>query len=555
GPTAGRRTALVVVPGNPDGGPRDLADALAAAGFAVTLVAPGPQAARAESSAGAVREVRVPGGAPSPEARKSKRTPAPIGDELEGALGREIDRAAPDALVVIGAAAVATAAHACARAVRAGRPMTWVYVEATVPVGAEPAAGAARTAPGRREKRFLRYATRVFPAGLDPAQVAHAVTELAGGSGSPAAEVAGGTDVPARAPVEGTVLGIGPANMAGQGWAWAKAVERELPECRTEVLMVDRGSPLLFPADDLVTTAVYGRDVQWQRDFRDRILSTWTHALFEAGRPIMGVLNGPTFAADAAVMRRAGIAVGLVFHGSELRDPRRHAAGHAWSPFLDAGDEWVQRVQATVDMLRPDLDAFDGPCLVSTPDLLDYLPRATWLPVVVDTAIWSPRELPAHPLPVVLHTPSRAAIKGTSFVDEAVEPLAAEGLVDYRRVEGVAPERMPEVIAEADIVLDQFAIGSYGVLACQAMAAGRTVLGHVTPAVRAHVAEATGHELPIIEADPSTLASVLRELVVDSQRRAEAALTGPLFVAAVHDGSRSARVIADVLGIPGAAGR
>ncbi len=277
-----------------------------------------------------------------------------------------------------------------------------------------------------------------------------------------------------------TLLGIGPANMAGQAWAWAKALERERPDVSTEVLMVDRGSPLVFPADEMVSTATYGRDVAWQQRTRERILTTWTHALMEAGRPLMGVLNGRTFAADAAVMRQAGITVGLVFHGSELRDPRRHAATHRWSPFRDAEDERVRRVQATVDLVRPDVDAFEGPCLVSTPDLLEDLPRATWLPVVVDTMLWTPRPPRARrKVPVVVHTPSRAAIKGSDFVDAAVEPLAAAGLVDYRRIEGVPPERMPDVLAEADIVLDQFTIASYGVLACQAMALGIAVVGHV----------------------------------------------------------------------------
>jgi glycosyltransferase involved in cell wall biosynthesis len=314
--------------------------------------------------------------------------------------------------------------------------------------------------------------------------------------------------------------------------------------------MVDRGSPLVFPADELVPTATYVRDLQWQESTRDRILSTWTHGLLEAGRPLMGVMYGRTFAADARLMEQAGVKVGLVFHGSELRDPRRHAAAHRWSPFRDTTDPWVQRVQATVDLLRPDIDAFTGPCLVSTPDLLKELRRATWLPVVVDCEVWVPRqERPEPVVPVVVHTPSRAAIKGSAFVDEALAPLVAEGLVEYRRVEGVPPQQMPAVLGDADIVLDQFAIGSYGVLACQAMATGTAVVGHVGPEVRSAVEGATGHVLPIIEATPDTLQETLRQLVASPELRRAAAQAGPAFVRSVHDGKLSARILAEVLGI------
>jgi hypothetical protein len=264
----------------------------------------------------------------------------------------------------------------------------------------------------------------------------------------------------------------------------------------------------------------------------------------------MGVMYGSTFAADARLMERAGVKVALVFHGSELRDPRRHAAAHRWSPFQDTTDQWVQRVQATVDLLRPDIEGFSGSRLVSTPDLVEYLPGATWLPVVVDCDVWAPRaDRPEPAVPVVVHTPSRAAIKGSAFVDDALAPLVAEGLVEYRRIEGLAPEQMPLVLGEADIVLDQFAIGSYGVLACQAMATGTAVIGHVAPGVRAAVEQTTGQVLPIVEADPETLQETLRQLVARPELRRAAALAGPEFIRSVHDGRRSAEILAKVLGI------
>jgi hypothetical protein len=517
---------------------------------------------------------RVPVGA-------SWRRRLPETDDYEAVFGPELDRLRADALFVHGVVLVGVVARASARASLEGRQVPWLY-DVDVDVASQQPDDARsrrdRAASTALEKEHVRYAAKVVAASEpladvlqrryrlsrrptviiaeDVAPVADVFVELLGAQGlqprpdEPRDDVEELPVFPTRVTGEGPLVGIGPANMAGQAWAWAKALERELPGTRTEVLMVDRGSSLIFPADELVPAATYVRDVQWQQSTRDRILSTWTHALLEAGRPLMGVLYGRTFAADARLMEQAGVKVGLVFHGSELRDPRRHAAAHRFSPFQDTTDEWVQRVQATVDLLRPDVEAFSGPCMVSTPDLIEELPGATWLPVVVDCEIWTPRpERPEPAVPVVVHTPSRAAIKGSAFVDDALAPLVAEGLVEYRRVEGLRPEQMPKVLGEADIVLDQFAIGSYGVLACQAMATGTAVIGHVSPEVRRAVEQATGQVLPVVEATPDTLQETLRRLVAAPELRRAAAQAGPPFIRAVHDGKRSARIIAEVMGI------
>jgi len=346
------------------------------------------------------------------------------------------------------------------------------------------------------------------------------------------------------------VVGFGPANMAGQAWEWAKALERHVPEVTTEVMSVDRGNALTFPADLVVPHRTWVRDSAWQARYGEHMLSGWSHVLLEAGRAILGLAHGRDFAGDAAVLRQGGLTVGLLFHGSEVRDPRRHAQRHRWSPYANPNEELTDALQRAADLLLPKVRAFDGPMFVSTPDLLTDVPGATWLPVVVDVESWrSDRPVLERPVPVVLHAPSRAAIKGTAFVEAAVRPLVAEGLIEYRRLEDVSPTKMPEAVADADILLDQFALGSYGVLATQAMAAGRVVVGHVVDEVREHVLAATGETLPIIEADPDTLTKVLRGLLSARPSACQAAAQGPPFVAAVHSGELAARILAKGLGL------
>lgn len=345
-----------------------------------------------------------------------------------------------------------------------------------------------------------------------------------------------------------SVVGIGPANMAGQAWAWAKALESRVPGVRTEVMAVDRGSALKFPADTMVTASTYAKDGSWAQRFEAQALEQWTHALLEAGRPLFGLRHGRDFTGDVAVLEAVGIKVGLIMHGSEIRNPRRHAESTPWSPFRDPDDELTARLQQQWDVLHPRVMAFDGPVFVSTPDLLEDVPGAHLLPVVVAVDEWATdASVMERERPVVLHVPSRASMKGSAYVDAAMAPLDAAGLITYQRLEGVPPEQMPALVAGADIVLDQFTLGSYGVMAVQAMAAGRVVLGHCTEQVRS----AFESPLPIVEATPDDLESVVRGLVDDREKARAAATAGPIFAREIHSGARSADVLREVLGLHG----
>jgi hypothetical protein len=106
---------------------------------------------------------------------------------------------------------------------------------------------------------------------------------------------------------------------------------------------------------------------------------------------------------------------------------------------------------------------------------------------------------------------------------------------------------MPAVYTEADIVIDQFTMGLYGVAACEAMAAGRVVVSFVGQSVRARARAMTGRDVPIIEATPVTLVEVVENILDDRNAARSVAAAGPIFVAENHDGRRSAAALAPFL--------
>jgi len=134
-------------------------------------------------------------------------------------------------------------------------------------------------------------------------------------------------------------------------------------------------------------------------------------------------------------------------------------------------------------------------------------------------------------------------MKGTELVEPTLQRLHHEGLIEYRRLTTVPHDQMVAAYRDADIVLDQFSLGVYGVAACEAMAAGRVVVSHVNRFSRDAVLTSTDRNLPIVQARAHELEAVLRGLLEDREAARAAAARGPDFVGAVHDGRRSAQVL------------
>ncbi|HHT13837.1 MAG TPA: glycosyltransferase family 4 protein, partial [Propionibacterium sp.] len=245
--------------------------------------------------------------------------------------------------------------------------------------------------------------------------------------------------------------------------------------------------------------------------------------------------------------QRKGIRQGLVFHGSDIRNPRIHASLEPDSPFQDPTDELTAILQRQVEDLTPHVLSFDGPVFVTTNDLLDYLPQATWLPVVVDTEQWRTDTSPlGHDgKPVVFHVPSRRSMKGSESVDDVCRQLEAEGKIVYRGLNELTREEMRREMLAADIVIDQVRLGDYGITAVEALSGGRVVVGHVAERVRQRI----NGDVPIVEATHETLRDVLLELVADPARAAILSNQGRAYAERWHDGTHSADVLAEFMGL------
>jgi len=357
-------------------------------------------------------------------------------------------------------------------------------------------------------------------------------------------------------PPAGRRVYLGPWNTAGQAYAWARAAERHLPDVAAQNLHAHRSgtpSPFRYPADHQLSLLAQRGHVRELHG--GRVLREATHVLFESGRPVLADLHAGSMLDDVPALEESGIGHAVLYHGSEIRDLRAHAEAYPHSPFRARWDDYLTTLQRVVERNAAELRRYAGPVLVSTPDLLDVLPEATWLPLVVDVDAFAGAAAgPAldRSRPVVLHAPSNPRLKGTEVVERVLEGMQSAGLVEYRRLSGVPHARMAAFVADADVVVDQVVLGNPGVLLAETLAAGRLAVAHLAPGVRDRMAAADvglGGDgvVPVVEADPDTLEEALLAVVTDRAGHAELAARGPSWARRHHDGVRAAQVLERVL--------
>ena len=244
-------------------------------------------------------------------------------------------------------------------------------------------------------------------------------------------------------------------------------------------------------------------------------------------------MGGKFIDEQLSLLEESGISVGVLLHGSEIRDPAFHQH-FPYSPFSKE-DEFTKILQDSVTILKSHLTGLQVPIFVTTPDLLQYI-EGEWLPIVIDFDFWtSLPPAPQNPKPTVLHVPSNNQLKGSKYIDQELSQLESEGKIKYLRPEErVSSTSVRSLISQSDIVVDGIVIGAYGVTSCQAMAAGRIVIGNTNEL------DFLRSECPILHADPSSLRTAVESLIENQSTWDSQISKGTYYVKKYHDGRATA---------------
>ena len=251
---------------------------------------------------------------------------------------------------------------------------------------------------------------------------------------------------------------------------------------------------------------------------------------------------------DLPLLKRAGRGIAVTFQGDDARqgdrlarfdvNPLAELPPHYYTPAGDAHKRVrIERWARYADRIY-----------ALNPDLLHVLPpNARFVPYAsVDPRTWTP-VLPANDVPLVVHAPTHQGIKGTRFVLAALDRLRDEGVrFELALVEGLTRSEARRTYERADLVVDQLLLGWYGGVAVEAMALGKPVVCFLRQDDLGFLPHGMRDQLPVAEADPSTVYDVLRRLITGGREQlADLGRRSRLYVERWHD---PMRIAADLAG-------
>lgn len=169
--------------------------------------------------------------------------------------------------------------------------------------------------------------------------------------------------------------------------------------------------------------------------------------------------------------------------------------------------------------------------VVGSYDAIRWVPEAEVIPPGIDLSAYRPVPPSDRPRPVIVHAPSSRRRKGTEHVIAACAGLDA----DLDIIEDLHHDEARKRYEGADIVVDQLNSGWYGLLAIEAMALGKPVVGYIHEEAARRTEAAFGVRPPIVSATKETLTETLRRLVADPADRRRIGEESRAYVERVHD--------------------
>ncbi len=323
-----------------------------------------------------------------------------------------------------------------------------------------------------------------------------------------------------------------PTNIGGMPFALAKA-QRELGHGAVSYIMVP--SQYNYSAD---------LKLDVRKNKSDLLRAVWNVFKFGYQFDVFHFYFGKSLTGfglyDVPVLKLFGKKVFFYFCGSDIRDPETLFKRY---PFLRDEHDASTLLTANRDKAHTMATKYADGVFVSTPDLIEFVPRAIWLPQPIDLDAFDAR-ISRHPstkkgdLITVAHAPTDRYIKGSEFVIKAIQNLQREGYtVELNLIEHMPYDRALEEYAKADIMVDQLLIGWYGQVGVEMMALRKPVICYIRDDLLTYFQS----NMPIINADKSNLRDVLRDLIEKKDSWEDIGKRGREYVEKYHDSKKVAK--------------
>lgn len=222
---------------------------------------------------------------------------------------------------------------------------------------------------------------------------------------------------------------------------------------------------------------------------------------------------------DLKILSLSNKAIFVTFQGDDARQGdycrshyRTHFAHEVGEEYYsNKSDQWKRK---KIEDFRIYADVIYS----VNPDLLHVLPaKSKFLPYAgVNLTTWKPHwpQEGDDFIPHVIHAPSHRVVKGSSYIEDAVRRLHSEGIqFKFTLVEGISNSEARKIYETADLLIDQLLAGYYGGLSVELMSLGKPVICYMRPEDMVFLPEKMRDEMPIINANPNDIYSILKEWI------------------------------------------
>jgi glycosyltransferase involved in cell wall biosynthesis len=149
---------------------------------------------------------------------------------------------------------------------------------------------------------------------------------------------------------------------------------------------------------------------------------------------------------------------------------------------------------------------------------------------------------PDKQVPIVAHAPSAFVAKGTGMIIESIEKLKRRHRFEFVLIKDLSRQKALELMCQADIFLDQFVLGLYGMAGLEAMSLGKPVICYIKPSLIPELPE----DLPVVNATGDTLTAVLESLLIDGGLRNKIGRSSRAYVEKYHNADVAALSLAGI---------
>jgi glycosyltransferase involved in cell wall biosynthesis len=243
---------------------------------------------------------------------------------------------------------------------------------------------------------------------------------------------------------------------------------------------------------------------------------------------------------DLKIVRLLGKPAVVEWLGSEIRIPEIEIRDNPYyeTAYHDKGFECAREsLEGSRARQKLFIDAGFVPIVSGTTGTIQYIqtdicPRFFSLSQRLSLSDFEPAyPHPDNPRPLVVHSPSAPVTKGTPYVLAAVERLKRTCDFDFLLLQDMPRHEVLESVKKADIYLDQFVLGLYGMAGLEAMAFGKPVVCYMKPSLL----DKFSPDIPVVNASPEELEEKLEMLLRDGRLRYETGRRSRNYVETYHD--------------------